>query len=533
MALRYLFAYWRSLDGNHPLVALATGLGKSFLIAELVRRFLAEGRRILIVTHQEILLKQDATAIKALWPEAPVRFNCAGLRQRCTSGPLILASVQSVWRYAKEIGHIDLLIVDEAHRIPRKGTGQYRTLIWGNDKKGLVGLKQVNPGLRIVAMTATPFRLESGRLDEGKDALFDGIAFEYGIGEGVGDGWLAPLVSKKTDTEFDVSAVKVRGGEFVEHELEKAVNRGALVNSAADEIVAWGAERRKWLVFCTGINHSINMRDALRDRGISAETVTSVTPRKERERIIADYRAGKIQALAGCDIFTTGFDVPDVDLIALLRPMMSTGLYVQMCGRGSRKAEGKKDCLILDFAGNIFRHGPVDRVRVTVVQQGGEGTGAANAAAVRRTRTCPQCKTIMAHDVFRCECRFEWPGREVKHNHKADTNPVLGVVPQWINVSGLTAQQHRRKGASEDDPPTLRVDYRNGLQTYSEYLAFEHEGYARRKAAQKWFELGGRTPIPKTVAEAHARSRELGIAQILVRKDEKYWQVLAHRRAAA
>ena len=157
-----------------------------------------------------------------------------------------------------------------------------------------------------------------------------------------------------------------------------------VVEGAANEIVTKGADRSHWLCFCTGVDSSYATRDALKRRGVNAEAVLGETPSGERDRIFAAFRAGEVRALTGCMVFTTGFDIPQVDLIAMLRPTCSTGLYVQMVGRGTRKADGKLGCLVLDFSGNVKRHGPVDAVSVHVAKPGDAPT-----------KVCPVCQEIV------------------------------------------------------------------------------------------------------------------------------------------
>jgi DNA repair protein RadD len=264
------------------------------------------------------------------------------------------------------------------------------------------------------------------------------------------------------------------------------------------------------------------VRDALRDRGVIAETIVGTTPANEREQIIADYRAGKILCLTGCDVFTTGFDVAHVDLIALLRPTLSTGLYVQMAGRGTRKAPGKQNAVLLDFGGNVMRHGPVDAVDVQESEP--RGHGAAHA------KVCPACKTMMAPAVRSCpDCGFVWPIKErpPRHTAVADNISPLGNEPVWWDVNRIELSEHQKPGR----PVSLRVDFHSSVIRVSDWLAFEHGGGARWHAVDKWTALGGRQPAPRTVHEALMREGELApIRSIGVRREGAYWRVVAVRR---
>ena len=203
-------------------------------------------------------------------------------------------------------------------------------------------------------------------LHEGERRLFTDIAYEVSIRDLIDHGYLCPLISKMTNLTLDVGGVGSRGGEFIAGQLQAAVDRESITRAAIDEILAYGEGRRSWLLFCSGVEHATHVALALRDRGVSCATIFGDTPSAERDRIIAAFKRGEIRALASMGVLTTGFNAPAVDLIAMLRPTKSTGLYVQMAGRGTRLAPGKENCLVLDFAGNVARHGPIDAVKPTV-----------------------------------------------------------------------------------------------------------------------------------------------------------------------
>jgi DNA repair protein RadD len=516
-ALVALFQYWREGGGN-PLVDLPTGTGKSFLIGDLSRRFVGRGRRVLIVSHVREIISQDAAALCALWPDMPLGtlgINSAALGERDTQAPILLATVQSIFRNPQALGRRNLLIVDEAQRIPKSDTGMFHATI--------AGLRELYPQMRVAGFTATPYRLDSGRLDQGKTRLFDRVVYSYGIADAVRDGWLSPLVAKSTESEIDTSGVGRRGGEFILADLERAADQAVLVGAAVAEIVHYGAGRRNgWLAFCCGVDHALHVRDVLRSRGVSCETIVGTTPAGEREQIIADYRAGKILCLTGCDVFTTGFDVAHVDLIALLRPTLSTGLYVQMAGRGTRKAPGKQNCLLLDFGSNVMRHGPVDAVDVQEREPRGR--------SVAHAKTCPDCKTMVAPAIRKCpDCGFTWPvqARAPSHTATAASISPLGNEPVWWDVNRVELSEHIKP----DRPPSLRIDFYSVVQRVPDWLPFEHSNGARWHAADKWAALGGRNPAPRTVREALTRRHELAaISAIQVRRDGPYWRVVAVRR---
>lgn len=338
-AIDAVLDYWGNGGGN-PLVSMATGTGKSVVIANLVRELheINPDIRMLMLVHVKELVAQNVQALIRAYPGAQIGINSAGLGRRDKRQPILFASIQSVHRLGPhDIGRRDIVLIDEAHLVPRSGEGMYLSLL---DR-----LRTDSPELRVAGFTATPYRMDSGRLDEGDGRLFDDVVVNYGIGQGIKDGYLSPLVSKATASSMDVSAVARRGGEFVAGALEVAVDQDWITKAAVEEMIGLGEHRRSWLAFCAGVKHAEHVRDAIRARGISCEMVTGDTPSGDRDRIIRSFKDGGIRCLTNAMVLTTGFDAPAVDLIAMLRPTLSTGLYVQICGRGTRLAEGKEDCI--------------------------------------------------------------------------------------------------------------------------------------------------------------------------------------------
>lgn len=529
-----LFDYWASGGGN-PLVDLATGTGKSVVIATLVRELLHHwpDMRILMLVHVRELVAQNATEMLGLWPDAPLGINSAGLGRRDDHSRILFASVQSVYRRAARIGPRDLILIDEAHLVPQDGDGMYRKLI--------ADLREMTPDLRVAGFTATPYRMDSGRLDKGKERLFDRVVYSYGIGDGVRDEYLSPLISKATLTSLDVSGVARRGGEFVESELQAAVDREDITAAAVQEIIELGADRRSWLVFCAGVDHAHHVRDEMVAQGVTCEAVTGETPASQRDAIVAGFKAGRIRCLTNAMVLTTGFNVPQVDLIAMLRPTLSTGLYVQICGRGTRRADGKANCLVLDFAGNVRRHGPVDAIRVAYGEKGGSAADQ-EQISVRvdtvQAKECPECRTLVGLATKECPtCSYQWPQEMPRHAPKADAEAqIMSGAPQaapnpWIAVTSVSFSRHEKFG-DPDAPPTMRVDYVCGFKAHSEWVCFEHTGFARAKAERWWREMRGLNPVPADVEEALLRANGEELAQpsdIVVKQEGKFFRVIGRR----
>ena len=521
-AIQAVRTYWAN-GGENPLVEMATGTGKSLTMAGLLKGLLAEfpKLRVIVLVHVRELVEQDAMAMLRAWPGAPIGINSAGLGRRDRHSQILFASIQSV--YKSDVGPRDLVLVDECHLLPPDGEGMYQTF--------LARAREHVPDLRVAGFTATPYRTGAGRLDEGDKRLFSKIVYSYGIGKAIRDGFLSNLISKATATAIDVSKVHVRGGEFVAKELEIAVDQDFVTKAAVAEIVEYGANRQSWVAFCTGVDHAEHVRDEIRRHGVSCEMVSGKTPKGERDRILRAFKTGTIRCLTNCSVLTTGFDAPNIDMIAMLRPTLSPGLFVQICGRGTRLAPEKTDCLILDFAGNVKRHGPVDQISVRSATTKGDKDAI-------RAKACPECDTLLHLGALECPtCGHSFRRDDdplPKHDVRADAqHSILSTgAPSWLQVQSMSGYLHEKQGS----PTSMRVEYFCGLATQREWVCFAHPGHARAKAVQWWQKMGGNLPTPKNAAEGIARLGELAkVEAIQVRPNGKFFDVVGvktQRRAA-
>jgi DNA repair protein RadD len=516
-ALEALHAHLLSSSG-YPLIDMATGTGKSLVIGAAVQQIAQQypTARFLILAPRLELIEQDVAAITALWPEAPIGIVCEGLGRRDWEAPIVVGTVNSIYRCAEKRGPRGLIFVDEAHLIPSGDESMFQSTF--------TALLNLRPGLRIIGLTATPYRLDSGRLDEGDGRLFDQVIFSYGIGAGIADGWLAPLIAKAPGAASVINTTGVRrvAGEFNAGELERAADQTAIVEAAVDEIVAYAGRRFSWLVFCCGIAHAHHVCEALQARGVKAATVTGKTPDGERRNIFAAYRRGEIDCLTGADVFITGFDIPQVDLIALLRPTLSTSRYIQMVGRGTRKSAGKQNCLVLDFGGNVARHGPVDNPAIRTAKSNGGGG--------ELVKVCPACKTFNALAATNCcesDHAFERKPLTPTHAPRPADLPILSTDADWMRARLCDPEIYVKPGR----PESFKISYSTeARRTFRDWMAFAHGPGARWHAVRKWHELGGSMPAPSDAQEAMARWQELARdVEIIAAHDGTYWQVTARR----
>ncbi|QSX31438.1 DEAD/DEAH box helicase [Shewanella cyperi] len=343
--------HFRSSKESAVLV-LPTGAGKSLVIAELAR--LARGR-VLVLTHVKELVAQNADKVSVL-TDAPGIFS-AGLGQKQANDKTVVASVQSAARNPAAFDTpFSLVIIDECHRVSVDKDSQYQQL--------LNQLKQCNPDLLLLGLTATPYRLGSGfiyrwhvhgKVGNDKDPSFERCIFELPMRPLIKQGFLSPpLLLDGLAAQYDFSALTPgEGGDYAGAEVEHILDSsGRATTAIIKQLIDLGRSRAGVIIFAASVRHGEEILSLL--EGESAALITADTDGKERDQLISAFKARQLKFLVNVAVLTTGFDAPHVDLIAILRPTASVSLFQQMVGRGLRIAEGKKDCLIIDYAANGY-----------------------------------------------------------------------------------------------------------------------------------------------------------------------------------
>ena len=520
-AIKGIYDWFETKEGN-PLVVIPTAGGKSLIIADFLRGALESypGTRVLILTHVKELIEQNYKELIGIWPDAPAGIYSAGLGKRDIGARILFAGIQSIHSKSVALQMVDLILVDEAHLIPRSGDTMYGKFIGQ--------MRQINPDIKIVGFTATHYRQDSGMLHEGKDALFDGIAYEISVRELIEQGYLAPPTTKPGRMPINTAGVKTVMGDFAINQLELAALDPATVASNVADIVAHGHDRKGWLVFGTGIDHCNMLMEGIQAAGISCEAIYGNTPSADRRQIIAAFKRQSLRCLVSMAVLTTGFNAQHVDLLALVRPTKSVSLYVQMVGRGTRLFPGKTDCLVLDFGGNVERHGPIDAPRVRAPKDG-EGEMPEKQCRDRELKGvdivgCFAYNMIAARNCIRC-------GEPFPFESKVDARPVQGailtshVVPEWVDVENVRYALHEKAGSV----PTLRVTYGCGWNMHREWICLGHSGWPRQKAVRWWHERSNSTtPDSAERAIDHVSELRQPVA-IQIRKQGKFFEILGYR----
>lgn len=526
-AANAVYDAWRTGEARDPLVEIGTAGGKSVVIATMISEMVRQyyGTRILMATHVKELIGQNLERLKQVWPDAPVGLFSAGFRKRDGKQLITFGGVQTMAGAADEIGAIDVMMIDESHLIPHAGEGQYRRLIRD--------LRAINPQMKLVGFTASPFRLTTGMLtDPHGDAppVFDKIVYSMPYVRLLDGGYVAPLVTKGTKIDVDLESLNHRGGEFIASQVADRFDIDHLNRAIVNEIIERGEGRRAWMIFASSIKHGLHLVEVLRERGIDAHMVTGnakLTSKELRESLITGFVAGQIKCLVNVDVLTTGFDAPVCDLVAIVRATESPGLLLQIVGRGVRLSPGKDDCMILDYGRNFARLGPIDELRV-VKDQSGDPKMKRDAPM----KQCPNCDLLVHASAANCpNCDHTFPRDELKRiTAEASDAPILslGLKPKWHDVTGV---RYLVSESTKSDDPMVVVEYQLGLtKAVREYILLESKNeYIRSKAVDWWRRMSRTGIIPADCKMAEIYFGDLRKpGRVMLQKNGKYQNVVAH-----
>ena len=458
---------------KNPVIAIPTGGGKTVIMGMFIKKYLETypDNRVIVLSHTRDILEQDHAALQNFFPDREIGLYSAGLNSK-TLKQITVAGIQSIYKKKDLVKWTNLYLVDECHTINHKAEGMYRTLL--DDTKAIV-----------TGMSATCYRTGHGLIYEGKSTLFDSLAYDLtsvdNFNRLVDEGYLTKLIAVSPEMKMNVDGVRKQGGDYNQKQLSKKFDKETITNKAVKETIKYGKNYSKWLIFAIDINHADHICDTLRSLDISADVLHSRMSRA-REEVTKDFKDGELRALVSVGMVTTGFDAPNIDLLVLLRPTLSATLHVQMVGRGLRIAPNKSHCLVLDFAGNTARLGPINDVKIP--NKKGKGNGEVP------TKTCPNCSTIMyasARACSTCGHEFEF---ESKLTTKASEKEIVAKSKepekQWRDVQRVSYQIHNKKGS----PSSLLVNYHCGLNIFKEWVCLNHKGYAKRKA-DHWVKYRG------------------------------------------
>jgi len=515
------FEYFAESVGN-PLILMPTGTGKSLVVGGIVERALRAypATRIIMMTETKELVAQNYEKLKTMWPDAPVGIYCDGLDRKQHHYPVTFGTIGSLIGVAEIFGFIDFVIVDEAHGISEKDDTMYRRF--------LQALMVKNPNLKVIGLTATGFRMKQGMLTQGDNPVFTDIivdmvgleSFNWFLDEG----YLVPPIPRPTGAEtlIDASKVKVRGGEYDQKSMQDEADNQKKNEAVVLELLQYGQNRHSGMVFASGLEHCKHLLEIFEYYGQSATWVASrgMTP-KDRDRNIEAFKQGEFKWMINNGILTTGFDHPILDIIGMARLTLSPGLWVQMLGRGTRPvyasgfdlstrdgrrssiaASQKQNCLVLDFAQNVTRLGPINDPRIPKpAERKREGDAP--------VRICDACGCYNHASARTCwSCGFEFPrylkidetsgAKALVRGVNSSKPPIDPPIYEEVPVDRVTYQVWRKPGK----PDSIRVTYHCGRRTFPEWVCIEHDGVAGRKGRAWWRKFSQQQDVPETTEAA-------------------------------
>lgn len=479
-SIEALFEYFTNKKGRCPLIGLPTGTGKSVVIAWFIYLVLRSwpSQRVLMLTHVKELISQNAKRLLEVWPQAPVGIYSSGLNKRDIAQPIIYGGIQSLYKRIGILGRRDVLIIDEAHLLSPEEDAMYAVAI--------KALRILNPDLIIIGLSATLFRMGMGELTNGD--IFDGVAYDMtdmkGFNRLIVEGFLAPLYPKKTHTEYDTRGLGLTGGEFNKKQLEESVDKLDLTVKVLDELVYFGQDRHKWLVFASGVNHAEHISELLNTRyKIPSVAIHSKVGASVRAERLKGYENDTYRCAVNNNVLTVGYDHPPINYIGMMRSTMSPGLWVQMAGRGTRisRPTGKTDTLLMDFAGNARRLGPINDPK----KPNPKGKGGGDAP-VRICEACGIYNHASARECFACGHIFTF---KEKLYQTAQTDEIIRTDEPVIESFEVHRVLYARYVSKKDGAkPCVRVTYICGIKPFAEYIHFDQPGKLGHEA-RDWFRL--------------------------------------------
>ena len=481
-----VFEYFQKGGAGNPLVCAPTGTGKSVMIAGFIRQaFKTYGRqKILVATHVKELVDQNHQKLVSMWDcDGTIGINAASLKQRSYGADVIFCNIKSIAANPQWFGKVDLVIIDEAHLVNPTGLGQYVSVI--------KELQSVNKWLKVIGYTATPWRLGHGHICE--DGIFTDVALDLTTlteyNKLIADYYLCKLVSRPTDVKYDLSNLHMRGGDFIESEVQAAMDKDELTYQALQYSLPYFEGRRSGIIFCAGIRHAQSAANMMNYFGVPTAVVHSKSTDKERDAAIQGLKNGTYRFLTNSNILTTGVDIPHVDFLIDLKPTNSSVLRNQMYGRATRMVfadgfdlstlegrhnaafhGGKHNALVLDFVGNTERLGPIN----DPVPPRRKGKASGDVPV----KICPHCGCYNhTRSVFCDMCGYEFP-KYSKINDEASSAKLIAETdvdaPVWeeLAVSHRTTKFGLTKQAGR---PYVQITYYCNAKTYTEFRSFEFQ----------------------------------------------------------
>lgn len=490
------------LNDEPVLLQASCGAGKTVIICKLIERYFnTTNRTFLILAHKQELITQAYNSFEKFTniPKSEIGVVCAGLSKKEFGRRITISTVQT-YTHVESPHPCSLLVVDEVHKVS-VGTGsQYDQII--------NRLNALTPSLRILGVSATPSRLGHGfiygdRHAPGKINLFKKLNFKIKYETLRDMGYLVPLKGKISTNESltaDLEQVNVNG-DYVLQELGNTMSQARHLQTAVEAIHLYAQDYKKICCFCVTINHAEELQKLIGDEATMVHS--HLTPMERFENMRA-WKAGEKRIITSVAILAEGFDLPELDCLVMVRPTMSSSLYLQAIGRVLRTHPSKGHGFILDLTNNTSYFGTdLDRIKVTIpksVQKVVE-------KAAEMIKLCPQCEKEVHVALRMCDCGFVWPESEYE---VAEEIPGLKdvsfekVPPEWKHIENQERIDHTAKKSGKRLGRLILQGEGTAYKPdeYSVWFCFadNYGGFAVESSRKKWEKISD-DPFPSTVGE--------------------------------
>lgn len=524
------------LEDRFLLLQAGTGAGKTILFSSLIKHCITTfDMRVAVIAHREILVRQAYEKLLQVWPEGRdlIGIACASVSSKADlTKPVLIASPQTLVNRLDKMDPIHWVILDECHRVPPKNkTSQYRTM--------LEKMEKAYPDLRVLGVTATPFRLGHGFIYGDKASAknwWSKMHCQISIGTLQESGFLVPYRAKEAeDISTDLQSVKKTGGDYNMGDLEDVMTKKVHIQNAVTAVERHAADRKSIVVFCTTIKHAETVSEAFRDSGQTSACVHSMMDSEERRANLGAFDAGDIRVICNVGVLTEGWDSTGVDCIVMCRPTMSPALYVQIVGRGLRLHEGKDDCLILDLSGNCMKHGDPNDPLIEIPGK------RKPREQEKQGKTCPECQEIVSPGIFECPgCGYQWERPVVVESKGVtefrDVKFKSASAPSRLEVQSWRMEDYTSKAGNRMAKLTIYCKS-GGIApvVVNHFLDFDGaaSSYGQRKAREWWtrvadpVSLEGNIPLSVDDAMSFLNCIENFPTHITVAYDGKYHKVVS------
>lgn len=468
-AMNKAYSFIQRNPGEHGYVLAPGGSGKSVMISALASQLAADGKRVVVLARSEKLVAQNYDKSPNL---GVCGIYCAGLGQQDASKQVTFATIQSIHNVLLP-HNPDFVLVDECDEIhpdPESNT-QYWHFMRRNGEPTIIGF------------TATDYRSKSGKIEWGRKIC------EIPLKMLIDSGHLCPPVQKQGAAP-DVSHVRITAGEFNGQDLGKIYDDPELLDISIKKIIQYMDGRNRGLVFSQSVKHGKILTENLNANGIPSLFIDGDTDKKDLQKILQLHELGAYRILVNCMLATVGYDLPWLDLVAIIRSTNSKRLFEQMIYRGTRLYEGKKDFLLLDMGGNLERHGGLG----APLREKKKGREAISTAP---GKICPKCEEYVEFGSMQCpDCGFEFPEPEqtkVSHEYEpSKASPTYEPLPLklWLTVTRTDYIKSKTKAGDECIIAKHHVsDWR--YPTIREWIIPHHAKPFPRQKAHQYFKMLG------------------------------------------